>query len=364
MIADKGLLGEEWPRRFRSTAEAFCTTDMRGRRRDLNVGQQSLIRGSNRMTLLRLGLPLSRWRASKAHSTHEGSPALSCPQRRIPRRGLFWVCNLLCWLSVKSWSRRLWRGLNCAGNRPDEAHHFACDSDIDDVSGLAARAQSTISGAEPDLRFPLVRSSRPATSPFPCSSSAPAGACFILVKEVFALSGKAPRVVPLKQANFVLCTGLADPWHETPADYDEILAAMRARNLELICANPDIVVEDGGKLFYCAGAIAERYDGAGGKVTQAGKPFAPIFTRALELARGPGTKTINHARVLVIGDAMRTDIKGAHDQGFDSLFVTSGIHRKELHGPARGAALDATAFRQFVEAADFAPTAAIPALVW
>ena len=185
-----------------------------------------------------------------------------------------------------------------------------------------------------------------------------------LFEEVLALSGKAPRVVPLKQASFVLCTGLTDPWHETPADYDAILAAMCARNLELICANPDIVVEDGGKLFYCAGAIAERYAGSGGKVIQAGKPFAPIFTRALELARGPGTKTIDRARILVIGDAMRTDIKGAHDQGFDSLFVTSGIHRKELHGPAQGAALDAAAFRQFVEAADFAPTAAIPELVW
>jgi len=99
-------------------------------------------------------------------------------------------------------------------------------------------------------------------------------------------------------------------------------------------------------------------------VIQAGKPFAPIFTRALELAWGPGTKTIDRARVLVIGDAMRTDIKGAHDQGFDSLFVTSGIHRKELHGGAEGAALDAAAFRQFMEAADFAPTAAIPELVW
>jgi HAD superfamily hydrolase (TIGR01459 family) len=185
-----------------------------------------------------------------------------------------------------------------------------------------------------------------------------------LFEEVLALCGEAPCVVPLKQANFVLCTGLADPWHETPADYEELLAAMRARNLELICANPDIVVEDGGKLFYCAGAIAERYAGAGGKVIQAGKPFAPIFTRALILARAPGTKTIDRARVLVIGDAIRTDIKGAHDQGFDSLFVTSGIHRKELHGPAQGAALDAAAFRQFVEAADFAPTAAIPELVW
>ena len=65
----------------------ICTTDMRCRRRDLNVGQQSLIRGSNRMTLLRLGLPQSRWRESKAHSGDEGSPALSHPQRRIPRRG-------------------------------------------------------------------------------------------------------------------------------------------------------------------------------------------------------------------------------------------------------------------------------------
>ena len=159
-----------------------------------------------------------------------------------------------------------------------------------------------------------------------------------LFEEVLALRGVAPRLVPLKQADFVLCTGLADPWHEAPADYDAILAAMRARNLELICANPDIVVEDGGKLFYCAGAIAERYAGAGGKVIQAGKPFAPIFARALELARGPGPKTIDRARVLVIGDAMRTDIKGAHDQGFDSLFVTSGIHRKELHGSAEDTA--------------------------
>jgi HAD superfamily hydrolase (TIGR01459 family) len=185
-----------------------------------------------------------------------------------------------------------------------------------------------------------------------------------LFAEVLALCGEAPHLVPLKQANFVLCTGLADPWHETPADYDALLAAMRARNLELICANPDIVVEEGGKLFYCAGAIAERYAGAGGKVIQAGKPFAPIFTRALELARGPGNKTINSSRILVIGDAMRTDIKGAHDQGFDSLFVTSGIHRKELHSRAEGAALDAAAFRQFMEASDFAPTAVIPALIW
>ena len=86
MIADKGLWHMKWladP----IDGGGICTTDMRCRRRDLNVGQQSLIRGSSRMTLLRLGLPQSRWRESKAHSGDEGSPALSHPQRRIPRRG-------------------------------------------------------------------------------------------------------------------------------------------------------------------------------------------------------------------------------------------------------------------------------------
>jgi len=185
-----------------------------------------------------------------------------------------------------------------------------------------------------------------------------------LFEEVLALRGKAPRLVALKQAEFVLCTGLADPFRETPEDYDAILKAMLARRLELICANPDIVVEDGGKLFYCAGAIAERYAATGGKVIQAGKPFAPIYARALELARGPRKIPIDRSQILVIGDAMHTDIKGAHSQGFDSLFVTSGIHRSELHGGMEDAELDAAAFRQFLEAADFAPTAAIPELVW
>lgn len=184
-----------------------------------------------------------------------------------------------------------------------------------------------------------------------------------LFDEVLELAGKVPRKVPLKQAQFVLCTGLVDPWRETPADYDAIFVAMRARNLELLCANPDLAVEDGGKVFYCAGALAERYAGAGGKVIMAGKPFAPIYARALELARTLGRRIAGNETILAIGDTMETDIKGARLQGYDSLFVTAGIHREALHG-GTGAVLDAAAFRQLVEAADFAPTAAIPMLVW
>ena len=61
-------------------------------------------------------------------------------------------CLLCCLFEERS--RRLWRGLDGAGDRPYEAHHLACDGDIDDIGGLAARAQPTISSAEPNLRFP------------------------------------------------------------------------------------------------------------------------------------------------------------------------------------------------------------------
>ena len=120
----------------------------------MNVGQQSLIRGSGRMTLLRLGLPLSSWRALEAHSASEGSPALFRSQRRILRRGCsISFCFGLLPLAVNL-SRRFRRGLNHAGDRPDEAHHLARDSNYDDVGGFAARRKLAVAGAQPDLRFP------------------------------------------------------------------------------------------------------------------------------------------------------------------------------------------------------------------
>src|SRR3984893_19213835 len=95
-----------------------------------------------------------RWRASKAHSGGEGPRHCPAPGAAYRAEAECVVCDLLCWLSFKSWLRRPWRGLNRAGDRPDEAYHLACDGDIDDIGGLAARPQPTISGAEPDLHFP------------------------------------------------------------------------------------------------------------------------------------------------------------------------------------------------------------------
>ena len=147
------------------------------------------------------------------------------------------------------------------------------------------------------------------------------------------MSGKLrPPLVPLVQASYVVVTGLFQDFTETPADYDPALAYMRSRNMPMICANPDIVVHVGSQLLYCGGAIAQRYASQGGAPVCAGKPFAPIYERALALAAGSRGTPTPPARVLAIGDAFATDIAGAAGQGLDALMVTAGIHRDELHG--------------------------------
>jgi HAD superfamily hydrolase (TIGR01459 family) len=178
------------------------------------------------------------------------------------------------------------------------------------------------------------------------------------------LCGRPVRFSGLDEAAYVVCTGLFDPDTETPADYAGRFDLMRRRGLDFICANPDIVVEVGDRLVYCAGALAEAYAADGGTVIQAGKPYPAIYAVALDEAARFTGKIIDRSRVLAIGDAMRTDIKGAQDQSLAALFVTSGIHRAELHSGPRASNLDAAAFRQFLEAEGFGPTAAITHLVW
>jgi HAD superfamily hydrolase (TIGR01459 family) len=173
--------------------------------------------------------------------------------------------------------------------------------------------------------------------------------------------GEAPPRAPLGEADYVLCTGLFDDTRETPEDYDATLAAMLARKLPMICANPDLVIHRGQDLIYCAGAIAERYARMGGETIFAGKPHAAIYERALTQAGVARGAPIDNARVLAIGDAMRTDIAGALAQGLDALFVASGIHRDELAGSS---ALDAAAVQQFSTRHGMRPTAMISELVW
>lgn len=169
--------------------------------------------------------------------------------------------------------------------------------------------------------------------------------------------------VALEEADFAVCTGLVEDTRETPADYEAALAACRARNLTMICANPDLVVYRGEQLVYCAGALAERYEELGGEVEQAGKPYAPIYRMAIGLLERAYGKPLDIDRILAIGDAIHTDIAGAANMGLDSLLITQGIHRVELHGPEAGA-IDIEAYKQFVESHGLTPVYRMNRLVW
>ncbi|HVV41106.1 MAG TPA: TIGR01459 family HAD-type hydrolase [Nitrobacter sp.] len=137
---------------------------------------------------------------------------------------------------------------------------------------------------------------------------------------------------PLERADYIICTGPFDDETESAEDYRGMMMQALERKLPLICANPDIVVERGDRLIYCAGAIAELYRELGGEVIFYGKPHRPIYERAMELARQRRGQETPLNRVLAIGDSVRTDLAGAHAFGIDLLFVTRGIHAEEFAG--------------------------------
>jgi HAD superfamily hydrolase (TIGR01459 family) len=174
-------------------------------------------------------------------------------------------------------------------------------------------------------------------------------------------AGLDARVSPLDDADYVVCSGLTDDTVETPDDYIDLIARMRARGLPMICANPDIVVERGDALIYCAGAIADRYAEAGGEVTFAGKPHRPIYDQALAIAQGARGAGSDRRRVLAIGDSIRTDLKGADAFGIDCLFVTAGIHAEELGERDNP---DAAAARDIFDKAGVYPKAVMRRLAW
>jgi HAD superfamily hydrolase (TIGR01459 family) len=169
------------------------------------------------------------------------------------------------------------------------------------------------------------------------------------------------KLGPIESADYVVCSGLFDDTAESPQDYRELVAALRARDLPMVCANPDVVVERGEKLVYCAGAIADLYAAAGGSVLYAGKPFRPIYEEALAAARAARGRDTEHRRVLTIGDSVRTDLQGAANFGVDCLFMTGGIHAEELGGRDHSGT---TVLGDIFAAAGLCPKAVMRRLAW
>jgi HAD superfamily hydrolase (TIGR01459 family) len=165
------------------------------------------------------------------------------------------------------------------------------------------------------------------------------------------------NLVAPEAARAIVCTGLFDDETETPGHYADLLAGLAARRLPMICANPDLTVQRGDRIVYCAGAIAAEYETVGGAVTYAGKPFPPIYDMAFAAMAALAGREIARQRTLAIGDGLRTDIEGARRAGLRAVFVASGVHVANGH-------LDERTLAELFAPPGPQPVAAMPALAW
>jgi HAD superfamily hydrolase (TIGR01459 family) len=161
-------------------------------------------------------------------------------------------------------------------------------------------------------------------------------------------------------AAVVVVTGL-DRRGERPEEYTDRLKDWLSHRLPLICANPDLTVEVGDSIEYCAGAIAALYSDMGGRVEMAGKPYPPIYEAAFHQLEEAAGRTLDRKRVLAVGDAVRTDALGAATFGLDFLFITGSLHAEELNAHA-GA--DEEHVKQVVAPSNARLVGYMPRLVW
>ena len=165
------------------------------------------------------------------------------------------------------------------------------------------------------------------------------------------------RPVDFEEASFVINTGLFNDETETVDDYEGFISEALARNLPMICANPDHSVMRGDRRLPCAGALAAVYESRGGITSYRGKPHAAAYESCF-LAFG----AVDRSRILAVGDSLRTDIAGAQAAGIDAVFVTSGIHADALNGS--GDSPDLTAIATACGQADAQPIAVMTHLDW
>ncbi|EEY06221.1 HAD-superfamily hydrolase [Brucella pinnipedialis M163/99/10] len=179
-------------------------------------------------------------------------------------------------------------------------------------------------------------------------------------RELAIYDGLDVELVEEFEAAGVVCTGLYDDEVETPEDYRELLQRLRSRNLPFICANPDIMVERGPRLIWCAGALAREYGQLGGRTLIAGKPHRPIYEAALRAVESIRGGSVDKSRILGIGDGVLTDVKGAADFGLDVLYISGGVHAADY---AVNGDLDMAKMEAFLEKHGHRPIASLHALV-
>jgi len=127
------------------------------------------------------------------------------------------------------------------------------------------------------------------------------------------------KTLNIERCDYLLCTGLFDHQDKNLEYYMELFK--KNINKKMICTNPDLIVDRGNKRELCAGSVAMVFEKMGGKVIYFGKPYPEVYNQSINN---------KNKKVLCIGDNLNTDIKGANLLNYDSLLISSGIHKKEI----------------------------------
>ena len=129
-----------------------------------------------------------------------------------------------------------------------------------------------------------------------------------------------------------------------------------SRNLPMICANPDLVVNIGSVQYECAGTFAAYYEELGGEVIYHGKPHAPVYEMCYAVLGQP-----DKSKICAVGDSFHTDIRGANNFGIDSVMNLVGIHWDEILSDGR---IDPQKMRDMLDRAETHPRAMIAGFEW
>ncbi|NKB52692.1 MAG: TIGR01459 family HAD-type hydrolase [Rhizobiaceae bacterium] len=190
-----------------------------------------------------------------------------------------------------------------------------------------------------------------------------AGDVFLLGpdRDLPLFDGLGKNLVDAASCETIVCTGLFEDEKEVPEDHRDRLSDLAARQIPFICANPDLVVERGERMIYCAGSLAKLYDELGGQTFVAGKPHSPIYNLAMKRLEEINGTAMSQDNVIAVGDGMPTDVAGALSNGFDLLYISAGIHSTE-YGPADDP--NEAELEKFLANHEVEPTVWMPRLSW
>ena len=134
------------------------------------------------------------------------------------------------------------------------------------------------------------------------------------------------EIEDIAYADLIVCTEPFDPSKDQLADYEDKFKIGIDKEMTLLCANPDLVVDVGDTREMCAGSLASMYEKMGGTVIYFGKPHNKIYQEVYSFLNNVGKPKTQS--ILCIGDGLNTDIRGANNEKLDSLLVVGGLLKK------------------------------------